>query len=102
MVKALKLPCHLPQLLTSRKCHHVDLPNQYVGDGLLHLAELCLNLPFDAPAILHIGKNKRLDIAVGEDLGGPRTECAICTGDQDGFASVRFCGDGGPAKALGA
>ncbi len=88
VIEALQPPCLLSHFQTACKRHHVDLPDQNVGRGLVQLAELCLDLLLDASAVLDVYENESLDIAMGKDLGGPRAKCAVCAGDEDGPAFV--------------
>lgn len=100
MVDALELPRLLPQLPAARKGHHVDLPDQDGGLGLVELGELGLDIGLDAAAVHDVDQDERIDVAVGKDLGGPRAERAIGTGDEGRPALVGFGGRDRSAGAL--
>lgn len=100
MVKVLQLARLLSQFLAACKGHQVGLPNENVRLALVLFTELRLDLLLDFPTILDVDEHKRLDIAMGNDFGSPRAECAVCAGDEDSPAFIRLGDDGRPAVAL--
>lgn len=80
--------------------HHVDLPDEDLGHGLAGIAARLFNLLLDAVAVVEVNEDQRVDVALGEQLGGARAKGAVGARDEGGAAGVRLCGDDGAAEAL--
>ena len=92
MIQALKLANFLGQLLAACVGHHIHLPDQDIWFRLQCRRVRCFDIGLHIRTVFDVDEDERLDLAIGEKLRSPRSECAIGARDHDGLPFVRLGG----------